>query len=224
MMVSERERTAYGAEYDYASLRNDRYARYDYDRSYEEERNRTSQSYRDSLMDSLERPANRSRLERADENRYGFYMQNINAGENNYDKFWDAKQNKQSNQPEQKDNHNKRLAFLVTYIVIAVVALVAVTLSVVGLGDKTTTIVSKKVETETVTVMANAETDDVILAGIVAAEQEEEEASVVGGQNYIMLKSGEVVAVEAPQRAQEAKEEEGGFDKFCNWLNNVFGG
>ncbi len=220
MMVSERERTAYGAEYDYASLRSDRYARYDYDRSYEEERNRTSQSYRDSLMDSLERPANRSRLERADENRYGFYMQNINAGENNYDKFWDAKQNKQ--QPEQNKTHNKRLAFLVTYIVIAVVALVAVTLSVVGLGDKTTTIVSKKVETETLT--ANAETDNVILAGIAASEQEQEEASFGGGENYIMLKSGEVVAVEAPQRAQEAKEEEGGFDKFCNWLNNVFGG
>ena len=29
MLVSERERTAYGAEYDYASLRNDRYGRFD---------------------------------------------------------------------------------------------------------------------------------------------------------------------------------------------------
>ena len=113
MMVSERERNAYSREYDYASLRNDRYARYDYESSYEQDRSRTSQSYRDSLMSSLERPASRSRLERSDENRYGFYMSNIGAGENNYDKFWDAK-HQQEQTAEKAVAPKRRLAFMVT--------------------------------------------------------------------------------------------------------------
>ena len=54
MMVSERERNAYTSNYDYNALHADRYSRYDYENSYETERNRTSDSYRDSLYQSLE--------------------------------------------------------------------------------------------------------------------------------------------------------------------------
>lgn len=223
MMVSERERTAYGAEYDYASLRNDRYGRYDYERSYEEDRNRTSPSYRSSLMDSLERPATRSRLERADDARYGFYMANINAGENNYDRFWDAKhKNEEKAAPA---NPKKRLAFMITYAVVAIVALIAVTLSVVGLGEKPANMVSKTIELETVKASAEVSQGEVATgAGAVASEEEKAEAPAVGGENYIMLKNGELVAVQAPQKTVQAKEEEKGFDEFCTWLNDVFGG
>ena len=221
MMVSERERTAYGAEYDYASLRNDRYGRYDYERSYEEDRSRTSPSYRSSLMDSLERPASRSRLERADDDRYGFYMANISAGENNYDRFWDAKHKNEVK--EAPVNPKKRLAFMITYAVVAIIALIAVTLSVVGLGDKSTTMVSKTIEADSVKASAEAQPGEVA-TGAVASEEESAVAPVAGGENYIMLKNGELVAVEAPQRSVQAKEEEKGFDEFCTWLNNVFGG
>ena len=219
MLVSERERTACGAEYDYASLRNDRYGRFDYERSYEEDRNRTSPSYRDSLMNSLERPATRSRLERADDDRYGFYMANISAGENNYDRFWDEKH--RAEQKEAAVNPKRRFAFMMTYIVVAVVALIAVTLSVVGLGDKKTTVV-KTIETEKAIASAEVQTEGAPV-GIVASEGEVT-APVAGGENYIMLKNGELVAIEAPQRAAETKEEEKGFDGFCTWLNEVFGG
>ena len=220
MLVSERERTAYGAEYDYASLRNDRYGRFEYERTYEEDRNRTSPSYRDSLMESLERPAMRSRLERADDDRYGFYMANINAGENNYDRYWDAKH--QAEQKETEVNPKRRFAFMVTYIVVAIVALIAVTLSVVGMGEKKTAVVTKTIETEKV--LATAETQSGGAAVGTVASEEEVTASKLGGENYIMLKNGELVAIEAPQRTEAAKEEEKGFDGFCTWLNDVFGG
>ena len=220
MLVSEREKTAYGAEYDYASLRNDRYGRFDYERTYEEDRNRTSPSYRDSLMESLERPAMRSRLERSDDDRYGFYMANINAGENNYDRFLDAKH--QAEQKETVVNPKRRLAFMITYIAVAIVALIAVTLSVVGMGEKKAALVSKTVETDKVLATAETQVEGEV-AGTVASE-EEAAASVLGGENYILLKNGELVAVEAPQRAAQAKEEEKGFDGFCTWLNDVFGG
>ena len=222
MMVNERERAVYGTEYDYASLRNDRYGRYDYERSYEEDRNRTSSSYRDSLMNSLERPASRSRLERADEARYGFYMANISAGENNYDKFWDAKHREEKK--ETSVNPKRRMAFMVTYIVVAIVAMIAVTLSVVGLGDNSTKMVSKTIETEKILASAEAQPETTV-AGTVASEEEQQVTQTkLGGENYIVLKSGELVEVEAPQRASNTKEEEKGFDKFCTWLNDVFGG
>ena len=220
MMVSERERNGYAANYDYEASRSDRYSRYDYERAYEEDRVRTSESYRDSLMSSLERPAMRSRLERADESRYGFYMANINAGENNYDKFWDEKQKKSEKQ--NASSSKKRLAFMVTYMVIALVAVIAVTLSVVGTSGKTA-VVTKTFEGENMMASAEPNVQTVALTES-AAEEEKEAPVVVGGENYILLANGEAVEVVLPERAVKAKEEENKFDKFCTWLNGVFGG
>ena len=217
MMVSERQRNGYAANYDYDALRNDRYSRYDYESVYEEQRSRTSDSYRDSLYNSLERPATRSRVERADENRYGFYMANIAEGENNYDKFWDARHKKDTEQGAPKSK--KRLGFIVAYIVIAVVALIAVTLAVVGTNSKTV-VVSKTIDSVT----AGAEPDLALGANGESAAEEEAKVELPGGENYIMLANGELLEIVAPERAAQAVEEENGFDKFCNLLNGMFGG
>ena len=220
MLVSERERMTYGASYGSdPAPRGDRYARYDYERSYEDDRNRTSPAYRDSLMNDLERPAIRSRLERSDEMRYGFYMSNISSGESNYDKFWDKKQQKAEEKPAQKS----RLGFLIAFIAVAVVAIIAVTISVVGLSNEQT-VVQKTLGNETISASAETVENDSALSGEVAAIGTEEVAQKQGGENYIKLKNGELVAVEVPAAAIETKEEEKGFDKFCSWLNGVFGG
>ena len=221
MMVSERERNAYCSSYDYDALRSDRYRRSDVESNYEIDRNRTSSSYRDSLMNDLERPAAKSRLERADEDRFGFYMANIPTADNNYDRFWDKKhaaEKEQKSAPAPK----RKLAFMVTYLVVAVVALIAVTLTVVGMGEKKV-VVSKTIESEKP--MASAETDveNTSFAAVVASE-EEAATPAFGGENYILLKDGELVAIELPTRSEKTKEEEKGFDKFCTWLNEVFGG
>ena len=219
MLVNERERTAYNTDYDYVAGSRDRYARYDYDTRYEDERNRTSPSYRDSLMSNLERPASHSRLERIDDARYGFYMSNrIASGENNYDLFLDAKQKKE--EETQKPTSGKKLAFLITYLAIALVAIIAVTLSVIGIGKQETAVQNTPVIEN---VSANAEvgkTED----SVENVTLETQEQTVLGGENYIMLKSGEIVEIEIPERAQVTQEEEKGFDKFCSWLNGVFGG
>ena len=220
MLVSERERMTYGASYNTdPAPRGDRYARYDYDRSYEDDRNRTSPAYRNSLMSDLEKPAMRSRLERSDEMRYGFYMSNIGSGENNYDRFLEKKQQKAQEQPAPK----RRLGFLIAFIAVAVVAIIAVTISVVGLS-KEQTVVQKTLGTETISASAESVENDATLAGEVAAIGTEETAQKQGGETYIKLKNGELVAVEVPAAATVAKEEEKGFDKFCSWLNGVFGG
>jgi len=38
------------------------------------------------------------------------------------------------------------------------------------------------------------------------------------------MKSGELVVVEIPAITEVAEEKETGFDKFCSWLNGIFGG
>ena len=220
MLVSERERVRYDYDRDYdRSARADHYARYDYNESgYEAERNRTSSSYRDSLMSSLERPATRSRLERSDADRYGFYRTNIEARENNYDRFWDRQQERAS---EKKPASKKKVAFVAAYMLIALVAIVAVTMSVVGVGEKTT-LQKKTVAVETLSASAElAESADLALS---AATEESVEEALVGGENYILLKSGEAVAVTVPEQVKPTKEKEKWFDRFCNWLNGVFGG
>ena len=222
MMVSERERNGYNANYDYDVRRNDRYSiRYGNEISYEADRNRTSQSYRDSLYDSLERPASRSRLERADENRYGFYMANIAAGENNYDKFWDAKHAAESQKTTAPKSEKRRFAFILTYVIIALVAVIAVTLAVVGTGSEPA-VVSKTIESETVT--ATAEVGATVASGAESAAEIDKETALPGGENYIMLANGEVFEVVMPEHTAQAEEEENSFDKFCTWLNGVFGG
>ena len=219
MMVSERQRNGYAANYDYDALRNDRYSRYDYESVYEEQRSRTSDSYRDSLYNSLERPATRSRVERADENRYGFYMANIADGENNYDKFWDAKHKKDN--AEAKPATKKRFGFIIAYIVVAVVALIAVTLAVGGTNSNSkTVVVSKTIDT----VSAGAEPELTMGANGESAAEDEQNVSLPGGENYIMLANGELVEIVVPERAAQTVEEENGFDKFCNLLNGMFGG
>ena len=193
MMVSERERNGYAENCDYDTMRNDRYSiRYGNEIGYEAERNRTTQSYRDSLYDSLERPASRSRLERADENRYGFYMANIAAGENNYDKFWDAKHASDNKVTSAPRNEKRRFAFILTYVIIALVAVIAVTLAVLGTGSEPV-VVSKTIEGEAVT--ATAEVGGKGGYDAESAAELEEEMALPGGENYIMLANGEVLDV-----------------------------
>lgn len=219
MLVSERERVRYNADYDYDyQSRNDRFMRSGYETGYEEERNRTSSAYRDSLMDSLERPATRSRLERSDENRYGFYMANIQTADNNYDRFWDSK--RERGEQAKPASPKKRMSFIVAYFAIALVAVIAVTLSVVGIGNKET-VVKKNLTVETLSANAEVVEAGEGLAGATAPAEEEETA--IGGENYIMI-NGELTEIKVPKQMKAAEEEEKGFDKFCSWLNGVFGG
>lgn len=214
MLVSERERAEYTDRYDHGY--NDRYARYDYENRYEEDRRRTSSSYRDSLMNSLERPASRSRLERSDDERYGFYMANIDGRENNYDRFWDSKHEKaEAPAPKRK---SKRF-FVAAYLIVALVAVIAVTLSVVGIDNRRETGMTKTLGSD---VYASAEMAEDL--DVAASEDTEEVKEPAVGENYILLSNGELVPIEIPCQTVAPKEKENGFDKFCNWLNGVFGG
>ena len=58
----------------------------------------------------------------------------------------------------------------------------------------------------------------------VAAVEDTIEEQKVGGEGYVLLKSGEIVAVEVPEITEVTEEKEKGFDKFCSWLNKIFGG
>ena len=220
MLVSERVRERYDYDRDYnRSANSDRYARYDcVESGYETYRDRTSDSYRDSLRSSLERPATHSRLERSDDDRYGFYRSNIEARENNYDKLWDSKQKAE---PEKAPVQRKKVAFIAVYLFIALVAIIAVTLSVIGTSEQPT-VAKKTISIETMSATAEISTGDVSVSA--ATDEIQEEAPILGGETYIRLKNGELVAVKVPEQVKTAKEEEKGFDKFCSWLNGVFGG
>lgn len=220
-MVSERNGNGYGRNYDYDALRTDRFGSGEYERDYEAERVRTSDAYRESLMSSLERPATRSRLDRSDERRYGFYMSNIPTGDNNYDKHWDAKHAAEAATQVAK-SPKKRLAFIITYVVVAIVALIAVTLSVVGLEEKNV-VISKTIDVDPVMASAEVTNNDAIITDTVASESEMQ-AEEKGGTNCIMLANGEIVEIEIPERIAKTNDKEKGFDKFCTWMNEVFGG
>ena len=211
MYNDERDRYGYDESQEF-SARN-RYARYDYERDYEEERNRTSDSYRDSLQSSLERPAGRPRLERQDEARYNWYRATATAEQNNYDKFFDSKYS------EPKAPSKKRRTLVAAMLLIVFVAILATTVAVLGVG-------AGVVETKPLTVGSlTASVEDALLSGGGVAAAEMSETPVAqGGENYIMLKSGELVAIEVPAQTVVAAEEEKGFDKLCSWLNGVFGG
>jgi len=228
MLVQDRERVRYNDDYrdydyDYNS-RNRSFARYDYESAYEEERSRTSDIYRDSLMSSLERPAEHSRLERSDDRRYGFYRSNIDVAENNYDKFWDNRRAGQSAVREEAPKRGRRKAMIVAYMILAVVAVLAVTLSIVGLGGKKVMTTNEQLMMEPRS--ASAEEIETTEIPVVATESVKETEVPVASSNekYIVLKSGEKVAIEIPEQQQHTEEEEKGFDKFCSWLNGVFGG
>ena len=147
MFRDERERMETEAAQGYSA--ENRYARYDREWGYEEERNRTSSSYRDSLQSSLESPARRSRLDRADEERYGCYRAYASQEENNYDRFFDSKYRK-----NEKPARKNRRPLMVAYVAVALVAIIAVTMAVIGIGEKTV-VESKPLTTESL--MASAE-------------------------------------------------------------------
>jgi len=213
MYNDERDRYGYDQNQDF-SARN-RYTRYDYERGYEEERNRTSDSYRDSLQSSLERPAARPRLDRSDEARYDWYR-NSNRGErNNYDKFLDDKH------VQPKAPSKKRRTWVVAMLLVVFVAILATTIAVIGVDGKGV------VKPQALTVESlTASVEGALLSGndVAAAEIEVEKQVALGGENYILLKSGELVAVEVPAQTVVTPEKEKGFDKLCSWLNGVFGG
>ena len=211
MFNDDRNRERYDADQGYFSRES--YVRYGYDARYEADRNRTSESYRDSLQSSLEKPASRSRLERADEVRYECYRA-ASPQENNYDRFFDNKQKK-----PQKKSSKRKTALLVAYVAIALVAIIAVTLAVVGISD------NKVVEEKTLTVESlTASAEGIAPVSELAAAEIEEEEVVIGGENYILLKTGELVEIEVPKKTTIRTEKEKGFDKLCSWLNGVFGG
>ena len=227
MLGRESERVRYDSNYDFDyDMRDNRYSRYDYEDRYEADRRRTSDSYRDSLKDSLERAPSRSRLERADDSRYGFYMSNIDSRENNYDRFWDRKQ---AQAAAKSPASRKKTSLLVAYAVLALVAILAVTLSVVGLGSKEVVVKSKPVleplaasAEENVAESVGESAIEVVEP--VAAEAPETEEEAICGENYMLLSNGEIVEVQIPTQVKKTQEEEKGFDKFCSWLNGVFGG
>ena len=223
MLVSERERVGYDDNYDYDYNynrgRDNHSAYYDYESRYEEEKGHTSSSYRESLMSSLERPAARSRLERADDDRYDFYRTNIDSSENNYDRFLERRERKSATK---KSVQKKKISFVAAYIAIAIIAVIAVTLSAVGIGKEEQTVAKKSFSIDTLS--ASAEVLDSSEALSAQAEMEvPEEKPLIGGENYIFV-NGQFIEIEVPEEPKAAKEEEKGFDKFCSWLNGVFGG
>ena len=225
MLVQDRERVRYNDDFDrYAyDTRNDRFARYDYDSRYEEARMRTSDYDRDSLMSSLERPASRSRLERSDADRYGFYRSNIEVAENNYDRLWDSRRAAESAARSSAPKSRKKKAMLVAYLALAFVAVIAVTLSVVGLGDKSE-VKSAELVQEPISASAEEVVEQEEAAPVFIPLVETQLNTTASTEKYVVLKNGEKISVEVPKRTVETKEEEKGFDKFCSWLNGVFGG
>ena len=211
-MFNDERENRYDAEQGY-STRNG-YARYDYDMGYEEDRRRTSISYRDSLESSLERPASRSRLERADQDRYDYYR-STSPSENNYDRFFDSK-----NRQSEKRSAKRRTSLIVAYVAVALVAIIAVTMAVIGISDK------EVVETKPLTVESLTASAENVggVSEVSAAEETVPEEPVLGGENYILLKNGEIVKIDVPEQPEVQQEEEKGFDKLCSWLNGVFGG
>ena len=192
-----------------------RYARSDYERGYDEERDRTPVSYRDSLQSSLERPSVRPRLDRMDEARFEHFRASGAGEKNNYDRLLERKESKPS-----RLTHKGRM-MIEAAMLVAFVAVIAITMAVIGV-DSSGVKEIKPMTSESL----NAMVDDVLLAptDVSAAEYVAEEKVVNGGENYVMLKSGELVAIEIPAQTVTTPEEEKGFDKLCSWLNGVFGG
>ena len=205
----------------YAGNRSRRISYYDetsYDDQYESQRRSTTDADRERLMNSLERRSVRTRNERRDEDRYSFYLQGQQNAENNYDRLL-RKRAEQGTSKEKKVFNKKKVPFVVAYVVFALAAVLAISLSLVGV-KKTETPVDMSVN---MTVEASAE-EAALAASEVSAAEEEVVVTKEGGEMYVMLKSGELVAVEIPEITEVTKEEEKGFDKFCNWWNGLFGG
>lgn len=218
MLVANRYDTYTRAETAYGDSRSSRFS-YGDDRyseaRYENERMMTSDQERDRLMNSLERKASKSRLERQDENRYNFYASTLEPADNNFDRMWDRKHSSEQKK-EKKVFNRKRMPFMVAYLVLALVAVLAVSLSLVDFKAKTIT-TSKMTATSVSASAENAQKE-----GVSAAESEVEEKA--GGENYVLTKNGDLVLVEIPESIQRTEEKEKGFDKFCSWLNGAFGG
>ncbi len=233
MLVANRYDTFTDSDIAYGNTRSNRFS-YDRERSfddrfttarieddrfgdsyYENERRRTSDEERDRLMNSLERRASKSRLERSDEQRYGFYAENVEAADNNFDRMWDRKYAEEQ-KPAKKGISKKKMPLAVAYIVLAFVAVLGVTFSLVDFNAKT--VKPAKMTSKGIAVSANAENPEE--TGVSAAEEE----TKIGGETYVMLKNGELAEIEIPETVQKTKEEEKGFDKFCTWLNERFGG
>ena len=205
----------------YAGNRSRRASYYDeanYDDQYETERRGTTDAERERLMNSLERRGTHTRNERRDESRYAFYLQGATVAENNYDRLLQRRAS-QGTSKEKKVFNKKRTPFVVAYVVFALAAVLAITLSIVGV-NKTETPVDMSVNAA---VEANAE-ESLVATSDVSAAEEETPVLKEGGEMYVMLKSGELVAVEIPEITEVTQEEEKGFDKFCSWLKGVFGG
>ena len=216
MLVADRyDEYTDATEYRFDRSGRSSYYRDSLDERYENERRSTSDAERDRLMSSLERTGTRSRLERIDESRYGHYAANYAPATNNYDRMLDRRAAETAE--KSKKIYRRRTPLVVAYLVVALAAIVAVTLSVVGVESKE---IVESLEVQEPSVSASAE--GVAETGALSAA--EPEVIKEGGENYIMLATGELVAVEIPKSTQAAKEEEKGFDKFCSWLNGVFGG
>jgi len=197
------------------NYRNENRASERYDERYEAERRETSDSERERLMYSLEKSGMHSRLERSDENRYNSYAQSYAPADNNYDRMLERKA--KFAVKEKKVFNRKKLPFVVAYVVFAFVALLAITLSVAGIGAGTVAAVEATAENA-----LTAPTSEIAFASEVSAL--ETPIEVQGGEMYVMLKSGELVALNIQKSAQVTEEKEKGFDKFCSWLNGIFGG
>ena|GEM_PF-2282482 len=205
----------------YGRSRFDRYSRYEgmsYDDRYEAERRGTSDAERERLMASLERTGSRSRVvARCEESRYGFRASSYEEADNNYDRMLDRR-SERTERKEKKIFNKKKTPLVVAYIVFALVAVLAVTFSLAGM-NKT----EEPVEMSATVTSVEASAEEAAVAENVA-EAEESAAPQVGGEGYVLLKSGEIVAVEVPEITEVTEEKEKGFDKFCSWLNKIFGG
>ena len=186
------------------------------DSTYESEKLRTSDEDRNRLMNSLERRSSKSRLERSDEARYGSYAANSEAADNNFDRMWDRKHASEQKK-EKRFISKKKMPFAIAYIVLAVVAMIGITVSLVDFNAET--VKTAKMASKGTAVSASAENQDEM--GVSAAEEQQ---AKIGGETYVMLKNGEIAAIEIPETIQKTEEKEKGFDKFCTWLNDRFGG
>ena len=201
------------------SRRSSYFDRDSYDDRYEADRRGTSDEERERLMESLERRGTHRRVERRDESRYSYYVATETPAQNNYDRLLDRRA-AQGTPKEKKVFNKKKLPFIVAYLVFALAAVIAVTLSVVGISKTE----EEPVAMNVVATNLEASAEEPTLTENLSAAVEEVPVEKKGGEMYVKLKSGELVAVEVPEITEVTVEEENWFDKVCTWFNGIFGG
>ncbi len=227
MLVANRERRRYqdtAKDYRVENRYPDNFYRSDEYAEYNRESENTSEERRERLLAALENCGGRipakSEAEYDDERRYSRYAYSrVSASEeadNNYDRMYDARHRGFSGGEVagKKILDKKKVPFMLAYLIIAIIAVSAVLISVIGVNSAN--LVLNSPVGANAAISANAET------GGASAAVEENSPSY--GVNYAMREDGSIVAVTLTDIAENTEENTNWFDKLCDWVNGVIGG